>query len=135
VDIFKYIGKTNVPTLVVSLFALSSLYIVKHFINEKFKEKLIAPLPIELVVIVLTTLFSYLLDFNKKWHIAIVGKIPLGIPAPKLPNFSLVRLLVSDSFNIAIVSFAINISMGKLFAKKYNYNINANQVFLRLGEL
>jgi solute carrier family 26 protein len=128
IEIIKKIGKTNVPTLVVSIIAMTALYVVKHFINERFKKKLPAPFPIELVVVALTTLFSYLLDFNKKYKIAIVGKIPLGFPTPGLPAFKITSILLNDAFNIAIVSFALNISMAKLFAKKYNYNIRPNQV-------
>jgi MFS superfamily sulfate permease-like transporter len=119
--------------LVVSIVAILSLFVVKHFINERFKKKLPAPLPIELVVVVLATLFSYLLDFNKKYKIAIVGKIPLGFPAPSLPAFKLTSLLIGDAFNIALVSFAMNISMAKLFAKKYDYNIRSNQELLAYG--
>ena len=112
---------------------MTALYTVKHFINEKYRKKLPAPIPIELFVVVLATLFSYLLDFNKRWKISIVGKIPLGMPAPRLPAFSVARILLSDAFNIAIVSFALNISMAKLFAKKYNYSISPNQELFAYG--
>jgi hypothetical protein len=37
-------------------------------------------------------------------------------------------LIIGDSVGIAIVSFALNISMAKLFAKKHKYHIRPNQV-------
>ena len=79
------------------------------------------------------TLFSYIFDFNKKFQVKIVGIIPLGIPTPALPPFKIMSELLTDSFNIAIVSFALNISMAKLFAKKYNYSIGANQELFAYG--
>ena len=52
----------------------------------------------------------------------------IRIPPPTLPSFSLVSEILGDSISLAIVSFAINISMAKLFAKKYKYEISPNQV-------
>jgi solute carrier family 26 protein len=103
---------------------------VKHFINEKYKEKMIAPVPADLILVSFGTLFSYLFKFNEKWNVKIVGDIPLGLPMPSLPAFDLFYPMLSASINIAIVSFAINISMAKLFAKKYKYSLDANQVIL-----
>ena len=103
-------------------------YFVKHFINEKYKDKMIAPVPADLILVVLGTLFSYLFEFNKTWGVEIVGEIPLGFPAPKLPPFKILPNVFSASISIAIVSFAMNISMAKLFAKKYKYELAPNQV-------
>lgn len=50
------------------------------------------------------------------------------IPPPQLPPFSIVSDILGDAISIAIVSFAINISMAKMFAKKYKYEISPNQV-------
>ena len=47
---------------------------------------------------------------------------------PKPPLFKIFTTLIGDAFSIAIVSFALNISVAKLFAKKYNYHIRPNQV-------
>ncbi len=66
--------------------------------------------------------------FNENFKIKIVGDLPRGIPAPRLPPFSIASEVFGDAISIAIVSFAINISMAKLFAKKYKYELNANQV-------
>jgi len=77
---------------------------------------------------VLGTLFSYLFEFNKTWDVKVVGDIPVGFPAPKLPPFHILPNVFSASISIAIVSFAMNISMAKLFAKKYKYELAPNQV-------
>ena len=50
------------------------------------------------------------------------------MPALTVPSFSLMGDLISQSFIIAIVAFAINVSLAKSFAKKNNYDIDPNQV-------
>ena len=50
------------------------------------------------------------------------------LPAPKLPPIHLFSQLIGSSISISIVSFAINFSMAKLFATKYKYTLDSNQV-------
>jgi len=50
------------------------------------------------------------------------------IPTPVFPPLQIIGDIIDSSFNIAIVSFALNISMSKLFAKKYKYDLDVNQV-------
>ena len=45
-----------------------------------------------------------------------------------MPPMSIASDVLGDAISIAIVSFAVNISMAKLFSKKYKYELNANQV-------
>ena len=119
---------TNLATLVISAVSMSFYYSVKHFINEKYKDRMIAPVPGDLVLVTMGTLLSYLFKFNERWQVKVVGEIPLGFPAPQLPAFKFLPAVFNASLSIAIVSFAINISMAKLFAKKYKYELRANQV-------
>lgn len=58
----------------------------------------------------------------------ILNKVFLRIPKPTLPPLHIVPMVLGDSVAIAIVSFAINVSMAKLFAKKHKYEIRPNQV-------
>lgn len=55
-------------------------------------------------------------------------RLTIRIPAPRMPPLWLFSQIVFESIEIAIVSFALNISMAKLFAKRYNYQIRPNQV-------
>ena len=128
IAIFSAIAKTNIATLVISIVSMTFIYTVKHFVNEKFKSKMIAPIPVDLIVVVVGTLLSYFFKFSERWHVKIVGEIPVGIPTPKLPPVGIFSHVISESISIAIVSFAINISMAKLFARKYKYDLVANQV-------
>jgi MFS superfamily sulfate permease-like transporter len=51
----------------------------------------------------------------------------LGIPMPKLPDFSIMPSLLGDAIGIAIVSFVLTVSVGKLMAKKHGYRIDCAQ--------
>jgi MFS superfamily sulfate permease-like transporter len=102
--------------------------VVKRFVNDKFREKLPAPVPIELIVVIATTLICHFLQLSSKYGVIVVGKIPTGIPSPRFPPISLFSTFLSQAFSIALVSFALNISTAKFYAKKYNYTLNINQV-------
>ena len=52
----------------------------------------------------------------------------LSFPAPTLPNMSIFLTLIKDAVPISIVTFALNISVAKLYARKHKYDIKANQV-------
>lgn len=45
-----------------------------------------------------------------------------------MPPLHILSIIFGDAVTIAIVSFAINVSMAKLFAKRHKYEIRANQV-------
>ena len=49
-------------------------------------------------------------------------------PPPQLPDFSILGEIVGDAFAVAIVGFAISISLAKLYAQKHGYCIDSNQV-------
>ena len=55
------------------------------------------------------------------------------MPKPRVPPFQIFPILIGDAIAIAIVTFALNISMAKLFAKKYNYEIRPNQELFSYG--
>lgn len=62
-----------------------------------------------------------------------VGHIPLGLPAPRLPDLSILPAFALDTFAIAIVSFLIQGSFAKLYSIKYNYPVDASQELRALG--
>lgn len=50
------------------------------------------------------------------------------MPPPHIPRFELMTFLLDDAISIAIVAYAVTVSMGKLFARKHQYRIDTNQV-------
>lgn len=49
-------------------------------------------------------------------------------PPPAFPPVNRFHKVAVDAIGISIVSFAINISMAKMFAKKHAYSLHSNQV-------
>uniref|UniRef100_A0A8C4F545 Solute carrier family 26 member 6, like 2 n=1 Tax=Dicentrarchus labrax TaxID=13489 RepID=A0A8C4F545_DICLA len=120
VDICRLLPGTKVPELVVSLVALSVLIVVKE-INACYRQKLPMPIPIELIVVsppLCFFLFSLIQEVLK---------------APRVPDATLFSNVIGDAFAVAIVGYAINISLGKTFALKHGYKVDSNQELVALG--
>uniref|UniRef100_A0AAQ4PYR0 SLC26A/SulP transporter domain-containing protein n=1 Tax=Gasterosteus aculeatus aculeatus TaxID=481459 RepID=A0AAQ4PYR0_GASAC len=132
VDICRLLPQTKVPELVVSLVALSVLIVVKE-INACYRQKLPLPIPIEIIVIVAATVITHFGGLTSKYNIDVVGEIPSGLKAPKAPDTGLFLEVIGDAFAVAIVGYAINISLGKTFALKHGYKVDSNQELVALG--
>ncbi|XP_030063663.1 solute carrier family 26 member 6 [Microcaecilia unicolor] len=130
--IFTSLPETNIGTLITSIISLAALFVVK-FMNEKFCSKFLMPIPIELIMLIISTGISYGLSLQEKFGIEIVGEIPVGFRLPVVPETSLFGKLVGHSFAIAVVGYAITISLGKLFAVKHGYKVDSNQELVALG--
>lgn len=50
------------------------------------------------------------------------------LKAPQAPDVTLFSDVIGDAFAVAIVGYAINISLGKTFGLKYGYKVDSNQV-------
>ncbi len=49
------------------------------------------------------------------------------LPFPSFPPIILWRSLITDAILVAILSYVVTMSMGRIFSAKYNYEIDANQ--------
>ncbi|WP_022834741.1 SulP family inorganic anion transporter [Salisaeta longa] len=90
--------------------------------------------PGALVVVVGATLVSWLGNVQAA-GVDIVGSIPTGLPEPRLPDLSLanIELLWPAALTLALVQFMKNASLGRVFATRHNYTINANQELVGIG--
>lgn len=50
------------------------------------------------------------------------------LQAPVVPDFSLFGQIIGDAFALAFVGYGIAISLGRIFALKYGYSVDSNQV-------
>lgn len=50
------------------------------------------------------------------------------LSSPKVPDVSVFGDVIGDAFALAIVGYAISISLGKTFALKHGYKVDSNQV-------
>lgn len=132
IDIFKYINKTNLCDLVTSIIALVLIVPIKE-VNNLFKDKMKAPFPMELLVVVAGTLLSYFFNFNGRYKSKICGYIPTGFKEPALPDMSLLSNLALDALPIAIIGFAMTVSLAEIFGKKHGYPVRANQEMIAIG--
>uniref|UniRef100_A0A663M6P3 Solute carrier family 26 member 6 n=1 Tax=Athene cunicularia TaxID=194338 RepID=A0A663M6P3_ATHCN len=124
--------ETNVGTLVTAIIAMVAIFIVKE-LNHKFAAKLPMPIPIELITIIISTGISYGVNLKAKFGISVVGNIPSGLKPPVVPNVSYFGQVVGNAFAIAVVGYAICISLGKIFALKHGYKVDSNQELIALG--
>ncbi|XP_037531567.1 sulfate transporter [Nematolebias whitei] len=126
------LGKTNICDLITSLVCLAVLIPAKE-LNDRFKSKLKAPIPFELFVVIIATLASHFGHFNSEYGSGVAGHIPTGFLPPQLPSWSLIPNVAVDAFSIAIVGFAITVSLSEMFAKKHGYSVDANQEMYAIG--
>ena len=54
--------------------------------------------------------------------------LPYSLPEPVPPRLDIMKMFIGDSFAIAMVAFAISLSMAKLLSKKHKYIVRPNQV-------
>lgn len=132
VDICSRLPQTKIPELVVSLVALVVLIVVKE-VNGCYSKKLPLPIPIELIVVIVATIITHYAELIPLYHIDVVGEIPSGLKAPRAPDVGLFSQVIGDAFAVAIVGYAINISLGKTFALKHGYKVDSNQELVALG--
>ncbi|RMC10334.1 hypothetical protein DUI87_13136 [Hirundo rustica rustica] len=131
-SLFSQITKTNVADLVTSLIVLLIVFVVKEM-NDRYKEKLPTPIPIELLVTVLAALISHFVNFEEKFGVAIVGKLEEGFQAPVAPDVGILQKCIGDGISMAIVGFAVAFSVAKVYSIKHDYPIDGNQDLIAFG--
>ncbi|XP_053325601.1 solute carrier family 26 member 6-like [Spea bombifrons] len=124
--------QTNIGSLVTGIIAMIVLFTVK-LLNENYHSKIRFIIPIELITLIVATGISYGVNLNEKFGMEVVGDIPVGIKAPVVPNISLFRHMIGNAFALAVVVYAFNISLAKMFAIKYGYNVDSNQELMAIG--
>ncbi|XP_035518667.1 solute carrier family 26 member 6, like [Morone saxatilis] len=131
-DVCSLLPHTHLPTLVASAVSIVFLIAAKE-LNSFLSPKLPVPIPVELITIVAGTLISSYGHLNSNFTISVVGEIPSGLRSPSVPDVSLFGKVIGDAFALAIVGYAISISLGKTFALKHGYKVDSNQELVALG--
>ncbi|WKY15456.1 hypothetical protein Q1695_000719 [Nippostrongylus brasiliensis] len=125
---------TNLITLAISVVTVAFLVLYKKIVDPILKRRKVQ-LPAELIALIVITIISAVLHLHEEFSVKVVGEIPLGLPAPQLPRFEwvLIRDLLVPAASIAVVAYAVTVSMGKLFARKHKYQIDTDQEMLAVG--
>ncbi|NXN90472.1 S26A3 protein, partial [Bombycilla garrulus] len=132
VGVFSQITQTNVADLVTSLIILLIVFVVKE-INDRYKEKLPTPIPIELLLTIIAALISYFFNFEEKFGVAVIGKLEEGFHTPVPPDVGYLQECIGDGFAIAIVAFAVAFSVAKVYSIKHDYTLDSNQELIAFG--
>ncbi|NWH78790.1 S26A9 protein, partial [Piaya cayana] len=129
IDICKGLPATNVASLVYALVSAVLLMVVKE-LNLKYMKKIRMPIPGPFRIVIVATAISGSFDMPEKYGMPVVGKISMGFPAPTLPLVSKWKDMIGTAFSLAIVSYVINLAMGRTLAAKHGYDVDPNQVTL-----
>ncbi|KAE8293215.1 Solute carrier family 26 member 6 [Larimichthys crocea] len=132
IEVCYLLPTTNIGTLVVSIVTIISLILAKE-LNAYLSKKLPVPIPVELIGIVIATIVSWQVNLDEKYGVDVVGTIPSGLQPPVLPDVSLFGQVIGDAFALSVVGYGIAISLGRIFALKYGYNVDSNQELIALG--
>uniref|UniRef100_A0AC34PUR6 STAS domain-containing protein n=1 Tax=Panagrolaimus sp. JU765 TaxID=591449 RepID=A0AC34PUR6_9BILA len=132
-DIGAGLPKTNLITLAISIVGLVFLFITRELFNPWFARYSRIPIPFELILVIVMTVFSKLFNFNADLNISVVSHIPQGVPPPEFPEFRLIPYLWMDALTLAVICYMFLVSMAKLFAKKHKYKLDDNQELFALG--
>ncbi|XP_044136099.1 prestin [Bufo gargarizans] len=130
--VLSNITATNIATLIVGIICIVLLLAAKE-INDRFKKKLPVPIPMEIIVVIISTGVSAALNLKKSYEVDVVGSIPTGFRPPDFPDVSIFSAVFVDAVAIAIVGFSMTISMAKIFALKHGYAVSGNQELIALG--
>lgn len=131
---FSLLPQTHLPTLALSATCIFILLFVKLVIDPFVERKIRMPLPIELMLVISGTLVSRYMDLEHK-NFDVIKHIPNTFPKPALPNLdlTLISKTAVPALTIAVVAFAVTVSLGRIFARRHGYEVVANQELLALG--
>ncbi len=118
--------QAHLPTLLFGVGAIVILWVDKHYFPR---------LPGVLLAVVVTTLVSWLIDYEAMSGRSVVGYIEPRLPSMQLPDFDLEMMLalVSTAVVISLVGFMEAISIAKAMAAKTRDHIDPNQELIGQG--
>lgn len=124
-EVIQQIGQVHLPTLLWGGIAIVILVAINA---------LKANIPGFVIIVSGSILTAWLTGIGSS-GISIVGDIPMGLPSLALPevNFNNIRELLPTALTLALVQFMSVASLGRAFAKRNNYIIDANHELVAIG--
>lgn len=124
-NLVQSLPQVHMATLVMGIFALFLLIYIK---------KMGAKLPNVLITVVVTTVLSWVLNFES-YGGAVVGAVPSGLPEFSIPTigFSQIKDLFFAAGIIALLGFVEAISVAKAIASETRQRLSANQELVGQG--
>lgn len=129
----KSVALSNLATVLLSLAAFVVLFVSKALVARRLRRVTAVPLPSDLILVVVATAASYLLQLDTKYNVKVIGDIAAGFPGPRLPPVNGLVSLLPDAVAIAIVQFVSAFSIADLFGRKQRIRADASQEMLAYG--
>ena len=97
-------------------------------------EKVMPRIPAALLVTFLAIIIVAALDLTEQ-GVEVIGEIPAGLPSLEWPDITLTQWigLIPGAIAIVVVGFAESIAAARTYARKHDYDIDANQEMIALG--
>ena len=133
VDLFKVMSEVNYVTLGMSIVCISVLLSFDLVAKPKINKYCQFPVPIQFIVVIISTLVSYFFDLKTHFDVKVIGHVPTGMPSISLPEFSSMWNLLGDVFTIAIIGFVISLSISRIVANQHFYTVDPNQELIAMG--
>ena len=133
VAIFGALLTSNPAEVITSCIAITILAVHNDWLKPWYGKKIKFPIPAELFILIFGTVAAYFGNLTHDYGIRTLEHIPTGFPAPQSPPFALLPQIAIDTIAVAIVSYAVSLSMAKIFARKRGYEISNNQELLAQG--
>lgn len=119
VAICTHIGTANVAAVVVSLVTMLMLTANNEALKPWLSRRCPLPVPVELLVVIAGTLLAMGPGAPlTAYGLTPLGHIPIGLPAPSLPQPGLLWAVAVESIPIAVVAYTIAMSLALIFATK-----------------
>jgi sulfate permease, SulP family len=125
VNILHRLGDTNLAALAIGVASFAVILLCRRFLPR---------VPGAVVALVGSLLAVVLLGLDRQ-GVAVVGRIPTGLPAVSLPALSLADFdqLLPIALVAALLSFSDTMVTARAFAARNRYRIDANQELLGIG--
>jgi high affinity sulfate transporter 1 len=125
IDLIRELPHTHTLTLIVGISTLVLMFFLEHRFHK---------IPAALVALIYGILVVSIFNLDAQ-HVHIVGEIPGGLAAPKIPAIGLDGwlALIPGAFAITLVMFAEGIGPARSFAGKHGYEIDEDQELIGMG--
>ncbi len=135
-----HLHETNTTTAIVGFSAIAFLLFARNYLGSLLKQiglsakssDLITKLA-PMVVVIVSTVLVALAGWDRDAHVAIVGRVPSGLPVLGLPaiHWDQVTTLLLPALLISLVGFVESVSVGQSLALKRGQRIDNMGLFVQ----
>ncbi|MGQ0585452.1 MAG: SulP family inorganic anion transporter [Reyranella sp.] len=125
VSVVRHVGETNLLALAIGAGCVAIILGFRRFVPR---------IPGQVVALVIAVGLVAGLGLER-FGLAVVGKIPTGLPSLQIPALALadLRVLLPVALVAALVSFSDTMVTARGFASRNRYRVNANQELIAVG--